>query len=174
MKELSGNGNARRHAAKKPAPAKAAMKAPAKKAAAKKAVKKAAPAKKAPGKKVAKKASPAKKAPGKKAAKKAAPAKKVPGDKAPPKKQSFTANVGDSAGSTAAQGQHGPSARRRPLPAPPTDPLVILGLQEPFSSAQLRRAWRLYAATHHPDSGGDSATFLRGREAYLTLRSRAG
>ncbi|MGJ6122301.1 hypothetical protein QN239_06970 [Mycolicibacterium sp. Y3] len=131
-------------APKKAAPKKAAKEAPAKKAAAKKVAKKAAPAKKVPGKKAAKKAAPAKKVPGKKAAKKAA-----------------------------ASGQSGTSARRRALPAAPTDPLVILGAQEPFSIAQLRRAWRLYAATHHPDSGGDSVMFSRGREAYLTLRSRA-
>jgi hypothetical protein len=141
-------------AAKKAAPKKAAAKAPAKKAAAKKVAKKA-----APGKKAAKKAAPAKKvakkaAPGKKAAKKAAPAKKVPGKKA-------------------ASGQSGTSVGRRALPAAPTDPLVILGVQEPFSIAQLRRAWRLYAARHHPDSGGDSVMFSRGREAYLTLRPRA-
>jgi hypothetical protein len=134
---------------KKAAPKKAApKKAAAKKAAPKKAAAKA-PAKKAAAKKVAKKA-----APGKKAAKKAAPAKKVPGKKA-------------------ASGQSGTSVGRRSLPAAPTDPLVILGVQEPFSIAQLRRAWRLYAARHHPDSGGDSVMFSRGREAYLTLRPRA-
>jgi hypothetical protein len=134
---------------KKAAPKKAApKKAAAKKAAPKKAAAKA-PAKKAAAKKVAKKAAPAKKA-----AKKAAPAKKVPGKKA-------------------ASGQSGTSVGRRALPAAPTDPLVILGVQEPFSIAQLRRAWRLYAARHHPDSGGDSVMFSRGREAYLTLRPRA-
>ncbi|WP_181953082.1 hypothetical protein [Mycolicibacterium fluoranthenivorans] len=134
---------------KKAAPKKAApKKAAAKKAAPKKAAAKA-PAKKAAAKKVTKKAAPAKKA-----AKKAAPAKKVPGKKA-------------------ASGQSGTSVGRRALPAAPTDPLVILGVQEPFSIAQLRRAWRLYAARHHPDSGGDSVMFSRGREAYLTLRPRA-
>jgi hypothetical protein len=139
---------------KKAAPKKAApKKAAAKKAAPKKAAAKA-PAKKAAAKKVAKKAAPAKKVPGKKAAKKAAPAKKVPGKKA-------------------ASGQSGTSVGRRALPAAPTDPLVILGVQEPFSIGQLRRAWRLYAARHHPDSGGDSVMFSRGREAYLTLRPRA-
>ncbi|MCV7356528.1 hypothetical protein [Mycolicibacterium fluoranthenivorans] len=153
MKELPGGGDAHRRPVKKAAPKKAA----AKKAAPKKAAKKV-PGKKAAAKKVAKKAAPAKKVPGKKAAKKAAPAKKAPGKKAAKK---------------AASGQSGTSARRPALPAAPTDPLVILGVREPFSMAQLRRAWRLYAATHHPDSGGDSAMFSRGREAYLTLRSRA-
>ncbi|SCX08999.1 hypothetical protein SAMN02799620_01369 [Mycolicibacterium fluoranthenivorans] len=149
MKELSGGGDAHRRPVKKAAPKKAApKKAAAKKAAPKKAAAKA-PAKKAAAKKVTKKAAPAKKA-----AKKAAPAKKVPGKKA-------------------ASGQSGTSVGRRALPAAPTDPLVILGVQEPFSIAQLRRAWRLYAARHHPDSGGDSVMFSRGREAYLTLRPRA-
>ena len=143
VKELSGGGDAHRRPVKKAAPKKAAPKKAAK-----------APAKKAAAKKVAKKAAPAKQVPGKKAA----PAKKAPGKKAATK---------------AASGQFGTSARRRALPAAPTDPLVILGVQEPFSIAQLRRAWRLYAATHHPDSGGDSATFSRGREAYVTLRPRA-
>ena len=126
---------------------------PVKKAAPKKAAPKKAAAKKAAPKKAAAKA-PAKKAAAKKVAKKAAPAKKVPGKKA-------------------ASGQSGTSVGRRSLPAAPTDPLVILGVQEPFSIAQLRRAWRLYAARHHPDSGGDSVMFSRGREAYLTLRPRA-
>lgn len=157
MKELSGGGDAHHRPVKKAAPKKAAAKKAAAKAAPKKAAAKA-PAKKAAAKKVAKKAAPAKKVPGKKAAKKAVPAKKAPGKKAAKK---------------AASGQSGTSARRRALPAAPTDPLVILGVQEPLSIAQLRRAWRLYAARHHPDSGGDSVMFSRGREAYLTLRSRA-
>ena len=59
-------------------------------------------------------------------------------------------------------------------PAPPTDPLVILGMREPYSGAQLRGAWRNHAATHHPDRGGDAATFDRGHRAYQELQSRAG
>ncbi|MDP9164942.1 MAG: hypothetical protein M3O32_02550 [Actinomycetota bacterium] len=59
------------------------------------------------------------------------------------------------------------------MPAPLTDPLIVLGLHEPFSAAQLRRAWREYAAIHHPDAGGDAAVFTRGRQAYLALRARA-
>jgi DnaJ-class molecular chaperone len=47
-------------------------------------------------------------------------------------------------------------------------------LQEPLSIEQVRRAWRSYAAKHHPDNGGDSATFTRGHAAYLTLRSLLG
>ena len=155
MKEIAG-GDAGGRPAKKASPAKAAMKTPAKKAA-----KRAAPAKKAPAKKAAKKAAPAKKAPAKKAPAKKAPAKKAPGKKAAPgEKHSFHTRVDD-------------SSRRRALPAPSTDPLVILDVQEPFSASQLRRAWRTYAAKHHPDGGGDSATFSRGHDAYLALRSRA-
>jgi DnaJ-class molecular chaperone len=58
------------------------------------------------------------------------------------------------------------------LPAPPIDPLVILGLAESHSAAELRRAWRAYASRHHPDQGGDAATFSRGRAAYQTLLGR--
>jgi hypothetical protein len=100
-------------------------------------------AKKAPAKKAAKKV-PAKKAPAKKAAKKAA-AKKAPAKKAAPQKA---------------------------LPAPPTDPLAVLGLRVDFTRPQLRRAWRTYAAAHHPDQGGDAATFHRGLRAYEALLER--
>ena len=156
MKEIAG-GDAGRKPAKKASPAKAAMKAPAKKAA-----KRAAPAKKAAAKKVAAKKTPGKNAaPAKKAPAKKAPAKKAPGKKAAPgKKHSFSSQAED-------------STRRSALPAPSADPLVILGVQEPFSASQLRRAWRIYAAKHHPDSGGDSVTFSRGHDAYLALQPLA-
>lgn len=147
MKEVTGSGGGPLRPAKK-----AAKKAPAKKAAAKKAVKKGPAAKKAAKKMPAKKV-PAKKAPPKKAAKKAA-AKKATGPT-----------------SSAAKAK---TSRARAVPAPPTDPLLILGLQEPLSIEQVRRAWRSYAAKHHPDNGGDSATFTRGHAAYLTLRSLLG
>lgn len=129
--------------AKKATPGK-----PSKKAAAKKVAKKAAPVKKA-AKKVAKKA--AKKASAKKAAKKTPP-------------------VGSP--------RRGHAERAKPklglpeLPPPPTDPVEVLGLCEPFTATDLRRAWRAFAARHHPDQGGDGATFTRGREAYDELRSR--
>ena len=116
---------------------------------AKKAVKKA-PAKKAPAKKAVKKA-PAKKAVKKAAAKKAAKKSAAKG---------ATRNT---------------SAPKRPaLAAPPTDPLTVLGLQPHFTLAELRRAWRDHAATHHPDIGGDAATFSRGRHAYEALREGLG
>ena len=117
---------------------------------AKKAVKKT-PAKKAPAKKAVKKV-PAKKA-----------AKKSPAKKASAKKAAGTAGPGTT------------SAPKRPaLAAPPTDPSTVLGLQPRFTLAELRRAWRDYAATHHPDIGGDAATFSRGRHAYEALLEGLG
>jgi curved DNA-binding protein CbpA len=58
------------------------------------------------------------------------------------------------------------------LPAPPKDPLAVLGLTEPLHSAELRRAWRGFAARHHPDRGGDAVTFSRGQHAYDELQQR--
>ena len=107
---------------------------------------------KPPTKATAKKV-PAKKAPAKKAA-----AKKAAAKKASTKKVPRTASPSD------------PTMSRPALPAPPTDPLIVLGLAEPFSATQLRRAWRTYAARHHPDQGGDARTFDRGRGAYEALR----
>jgi curved DNA-binding protein CbpA len=60
------------------------------------------------------------------------------------------------------------------LPAPPKDPLAVLGLKEPLQPAELRRAWRGFAARHHPDRGGDAATFARGQSAYDELHRRLG
>lgn len=130
--------------------------APAKKAA-KKAVKKAAnkaPAKKAataPAKKVAKKV--AKKAPAK-AAKKVA-------KKSPPTTKG-----------TKTSASKGASMGLPELPAAPTDPFEILGLRGPLTTSTLKRAWREYAARHHPDQGGDPATFSRGRGAFEALRDQ--
>ena len=116
-----------------------------------------------PAKKTAKKAAkkaPAKKTPAKKAVKKA-PAKKA---------------VKKSPAKEAAKGTpRNTSAPKRPaLAAPPTDPLTVLALQPHFTLAELRRAWRDHAATHHPDIGGDAATFSRGRHAYEALREGLG
>lgn len=58
------------------------------------------------------------------------------------------------------------------LPPPPKDPLAVLGLNEPLHLAELRRAWRDFAARHHPDRGGDAATFARGQNAYDELQRR--
>jgi hypothetical protein len=122
-------------------------------------------AKKVPAKKVPAKKVPAKKAPAKKAPAKKAPAKKAPAKKANAKKAAKKATAKKA---TAAQ----PTMGLPELPAPPTDPAVVLGLTEPFSAAQLRRAWRSHASRHHPDQGGDAATFARGRAAYEALLAR--
>jgi hypothetical protein len=135
-----------------------------------KVAKKAPPPKKGP----AKKGPPAKKAAAKKAASKKAPAKKGTAKKAPPpKKKPMKKPAAPSPTATSSGDARTSPPQRRALPAPPTDPLIILGLSEPFSGAQLRRAWREYAATHHPDAGGDAAVFRRGRHAYQQLRRQA-
>jgi hypothetical protein len=115
------------------------------------------PAKKAAAKKVPAKKAPAKKAAAKKAAPKKAPAKKAAGKKAQAKKK---------AGPTAGAGS------LKTLPELPTDPWIILGLTEPCTLAELRRGWRAYASRHHPDQGGDAATFARGHAAYESLIQR--
>jgi hypothetical protein len=146
------------------APAKkaTATSAPAKKASAKKVPAKKAPAKKAPAKKAAPKKAPAKKS----AAKKAAPKKKPAAKRAAPKKAPSTRRA------ASARARLGAAPPKLALDAPPTDPAVILGLREPITGDRLRRAWRAYAARHHPDAGGDAATFHRGRHAFEQLRLR--
>jgi hypothetical protein len=89
------------------------------------------------------------------------PAKKAPAKKAAAKKASRTRTS-----PTAAVGS------RKALPAPPRDPWIILGLTQPCTPADLRRSWRAYASRHHPDQGGDAATFARGRAAYEVLLRR--
>ena len=93
----------------------------------------------------------------KKAAAKKAPAKKVARKMARAKKK---------AGPTTGAGS------LKALPEPPTDPWIILGLTEPCTLAELRRGWRAYASRHHPDQGGDAATFARGHAAYESLIQR--
>ncbi|BEP12371.1 hypothetical protein acdb102_06820 [Acidothermaceae bacterium B102] len=85
---------------------------------------------------------PAKKVP----TKKAAPAKKVPAKKVPAKK-----------------------AVPARLALPAATPQAVLGLPPTYTQAELQRAWRRFAATHHPDRGGDQATFVRGQRAYEQL-----
>jgi hypothetical protein len=163
-------------------PAKAAKKGPAKKVAAKKvpgakaahgkaAAKKA--AKKVPAKKAA-----AKKAPAKKAAVKKAPAKKAPPHKAgrhhPHKKASKASGGKATESERRSAAGAGPSMGLPQLPATAADPMAVLGLHEPLRLAELRRAWRAFAARHHPDRGGDAVTFARGQHAYDVLRYRMG
>ena len=138
-------------------------------------VRRATPQTKAVAKKAAKKAA-AKKVPAKKAAAKKA-AKKAPAKKVAAKKAAKKAPAKKAAPNKAAK-PHQPSNGTRPklglpeLPAPPTDPAEVLGLCEPFDDSALRRAWRTFAARHHPDQGGDAVTFTRGRRAYDELRRR--
>ncbi|MBJ7338828.1 hypothetical protein [Mycolicibacterium sp.] len=128
------------------------------------------PAKKAPAKKAPAKKAPAKKAPAKKAPAKKAPAKKLAGKKAAAKKGAAKKSATKASGP-----QHNSDTKSHPaLAAPPSDPLIVLGLHPRFTVVELRRAWREYAATHHPDVGGDPATFSRGRHAYDALRARRG
>ncbi len=133
-----------------------------------------------PAKKAAAKKAPAKKAPAKKVAAEQTPAKKAAAKKTPPKKAAKKATKAHPHKGTprsrprrgaAADGSAADPTMGLPsLPAPPTDPVQILGLERDFTAAQLRQAWRRYAAQHHPDQGGDAATFDRGRAAYETLR----
>ena len=166
MSDLVGRGG---DVPAKKAPSKkaAAKKVPGKKAAAKKAPGKKAAGKKVPGKKAAAKKAPGKKAAGKKVPGKKAAAKKAPGKKAPGKKTS------DGFASSRFDENDAPPRMKVPeLPAPPTDPLSVLGLGEVHTEADLNRAWRRYAARHHPDRGGDAVTFTRGRLAYEELLAR--
>src|SRR5690349_17495180 len=154
-------------AKKVPGKKAAAKKAPGKKAAAKKAPGKKAAAKKAPGKKAA-----AKKAPGKKAAGKKVPGKKAAAKKAPGKKASGNRPFDGFAASHFEEAGVPPRMKVPELPAPPDDPLAVLELDEVHTEADLNRAWRRYAARHHPDRGGDALTFTRGRLAYEELLAR--
>jgi cobalamin biosynthesis Mg chelatase CobN len=138
--------------------------------------------KKAAAKKAAATKDGAKKAPAKKSPAKKSPAKKSPAKKAPAKKHAAKKAAAKKAGAKAARPSPGPDRRdeaasqsrseiRRPaLAAPPTDPMLVLGVQPGWTLVQLRHAWRDYAGSHHPDRGGDPATFARGKRAYDALR----
>lgn len=53
---------------------------------------------------------------------------------------------------------------RRAVPTP--DCLIVLGLETPATVDDVRRAYRQLAKEHHPDTGGDEATFVRIHTAY--------
>jgi hypothetical protein len=170
-------------------PAKAEKRTPAKKTPAKKAAAHKAPGKKSPAHKATAKQA-GKKVPGKKAAPKKAPPKKVPPHKAdahrPQKKAKKAAGKKGTIKRSADPPPSRATSRRQArsttsqeptmglpqLPAPPKDPLAVLGLKEPLHPAELRRAWRGFAARHHPDRGGDAVTFARGQNAYDELQRR--
>lgn len=45
----------------------------------------------------------------------------------------------------------------------------ILGVQQSASQEEIKRAFRSLASKHHPDKGGDTATFQKIQEAYAVL-----
>jgi DnaJ-domain-containing protein 1 len=53
-----------------------------------------------------------------------------------------------------------------------TDALAILGLTESASFADIKSRYRALANEHHPDKGGNSASFGRIQDAYETLKSQ--
>lgn len=52
--------------------------------------------------------------------------------------------------------------------------LAVLGLEEGADWPSIRRQYRLLAASHHPDRGGDARRFIEVRAAYDRLRVAAG
>lgn len=50
----------------------------------------------------------------------------------------------------------------------------VLGVDAATSYADLQLTYRRLARRHHPDGGGDAATFIEIREAYETLRQALG
>lgn len=53
---------------------------------------------------------------------------------------------------------------------PPHD---VLGVRPGATRAEVDKAFRRYALRHHPDRGGDAATFQAGVEAYHRLTGTA-
>jgi DnaJ-domain-containing protein 1 len=47
--------------------------------------------------------------------------------------------------------------------------LKLLGLDQSASEQQIKRRYRVLAARHHPDKGGDEIRFIEIRQAYETL-----
>jgi curved DNA-binding protein CbpA len=50
----------------------------------------------------------------------------------------------------------------------------VLGVRPGASAAEIRAAYRRHSVEHHPDHGGDPATFLAGQDAYQRLVRNAG
>lgn len=48
----------------------------------------------------------------------------------------------------------------------PDDAFTALGLTSSATAGEVRAAWQRLASIHHPDKGGDAATFARLRHAY--------
>lgn len=53
------------------------------------------------------------------------------------------------------------------------DPFEQLGLSSEASTEEVKDAWRRLASIHHPDKGGDAATFDRLRQAYNAALTEA-
>lgn len=65
---------------------------------------------------------------------------------------------------------------RAARPHPSDDLYADLGVDSQVTSTALRARWRTLAKEHHPDTGGDRATFERLQQAYATIadpRTRA-
>jgi hypothetical protein len=58
------------------------------------------------------------------------------------------------------------------LAARPVDPHAVLGVPPGATLAALRAAFRARVLEHHPDRGGDPATFIAIKRAYDTLVRR--
>ena len=57
------------------------------------------------------------------------------------------------------------------------DPWAVLGLRPGAPAEDVARAWRVLAARHHPDAGGDPGTFRRltaARDDLLAAVGRPG
>jgi|18_taG_2_1085343.scaffolds.fasta_scaffold22962_2 DnaJ-class molecular chaperone len=52
------------------------------------------------------------------------------------------------------------------------DPYKILNVSRDASDSEIKKAYRKLAAKHHPDKGGDEATFKKINEAYSTIGSK--
>lgn len=68
--------------------------------------------------------------------------------------------------------------KKRPPPVPPkmrpNDPWSLLGVVVGASEAEVKKAWRDAVKKHHPDRGGDQASFVAVSNAYQTLKSTHG
>lgn len=52
------------------------------------------------------------------------------------------------------------------------NPHEVLGVPTDAPADQIREAFRRYVQVHHPDRGGDKASFRLGLDAYRTLSGR--
>jgi hypothetical protein len=62
------------------------------------------------------------------------------------------------------------SQQRESIPRRLKQPLLLLGLEFPFTKEQLVSAYRRMTLSNHPDGGGDAKSFISIHEAYQTLK----